>query len=557
MARVKIVLNMNSGFPKKTALTVLTFLVLVAVPELLPALKNYRSLDFGRIGSLLDLPLPKPTEVAEAVAAAALRPAGANAKNAASHPTGAGAKIFLSPGEFTNPKQLLDPSGEMDKFYSSLGALSGGQSQGVHILHYGDSPTTADLITADARSLFQRQFGDGGLGFVLVAKPWAWYNHRGIDMSASADWTIDIGGLSQIRDGRNGLGGVSFVGRNGASAKWKLRDRSHTRAEIAYLSQPDGGEFSLEADGKMIGTASTAGETGSPGFSQFDIPEGAREFALKVTRGPVRLYGVDFRKGAAGVVYASLGVNGANITLLSKTFDQKHWTAQLQHYQPSLVIINYGTNESGFSDFVDTTWGGELRRVIRRLRAALPGTSILLMSPMDRGDKDSGGNIVTLAALPRLVAMERQIAVEEHVAFFNTFEAMGGVGTMARWYASEPRLVGSDFIHPMPAGARIVGELLFSAIHKGYDDYRGAPEGAPLTTATPSTGAPERGNMQGAPINSERVTERAPGKGLDKGIDKAEPVGLQQSPAANTDDSGKKESKPPSADSTKTEENVP
>ena len=30
---------------------------------------------------------------------------------------------------------------------------------------------------------------------------------------------------------------------------------------------------------------------------------------------------------------------------------------------------------------------------------------------------------------------------------------------MGRWYAAEPRLVGADFIHPMPAGAKIVGEL--------------------------------------------------------------------------------------------------
>ncbi len=58
------------------------------------------------------------------------------------------------------------------------------------------------------------------------------------------------------------------------------------------------------------------------------------------------------------------------------------------------------------------------------------------------------------------------------MAFFNTYEAMGGEGTMARWYASEPRLVGADYIHPMPAGAKIVGGLWYDALQDGFNDYK-------------------------------------------------------------------------------------
>ena len=43
---------------------------------------------------------------------------------------------------------------------------------------------------------------------------------------------------------------------------------------------------------------------------------------------------------------------------------------------------------------------------------------------------------------------------------------------MGRWYAAEPRLVGADFIHPMPAGAKIVGELLYRALRDGYNQYK-------------------------------------------------------------------------------------
>jgi len=181
---------------------------------------------------------------------------------------------------------------------------------------------------------------------------------------------------------------------------------------------------------------------------------------------------VEFSKSRPGVLYSSLGVNGANITLLSHAFNGAHWAEQLHHYRPDLVVLAYGTNESGFPKFVDSTWGGEMKTAVKRLQAALPETSILLMSPMDRGERNDRGEIETIQALPRLVKIEARVADETGVAFFNTFQAMGGEGTMARWYAGEPRLVGADYIHPMPAGAKIVGELLYGSLRDGYNEFK-------------------------------------------------------------------------------------
>src|SRR5437763_15692266 len=91
------------------------------------------------------------------------------------------------------------------------------------------------------------------------------------------------------------------------------------------------------------------------------------------------------------------------------------------------------------------------------------------MSPMDRGQPGGGA---TVPILPRIVEIQRQAAAEANCAFFNTFEAMGGAGTMARWYTMQPRLVSADFMHPLPGGARKLGVLLDRALILGYERFK-------------------------------------------------------------------------------------
>jgi lysophospholipase L1-like esterase len=435
-------------YPVKTFLAVFSFTVLVCLPQFVPALARFRVWDLNKISAVWDLPLPKP----EVESGSAINPDELRSK-----------KLEVAAHGY-----LRDETHELDHFYAGLLQSA---VRPVRVLHYGDSPTTADLVTGDIRAMLQKEYGDGGSGFTLIARPWAWYNHRGVEMDGSG-WKIDIAGAGEIRDGMFGLGGATFRGQTGASARWKLKDGRHRFAEVAYLEQPEGGAFAFEADDQQVGVADTSAEHAGPGFAAFELPEGSTRFSLRVTSGHVRLYGVEFRKAASGIVYSSLGINGASVTMLSRTFNAAHWAAELRHYQPDLVVLAYGTNESGFPKFVDSTWADEVRLAVRRLRAALPKTSILLMSPMDRGERDEQGEISTLPALLRLVRIEGRIAEESGVAFFNTFEAMGGEGTMGRWYAAQPRMVGADFIHPLPAGGKIVGGLLFRALQDGFTEYK-------------------------------------------------------------------------------------
>src|SRR5262249_46822261 len=158
-----------SVLPLKTTLVIVTLVALMKAPDAMPAFKDYKVLDFHNVPDVLDFKPRKKSGAPIEDEQLRLHPD----RDAASY------KIF----------RLNDPNHALDHFFEALQRTESKQRGAVtRILHYGDSPTTADLITGDARKLLQSRFGDGGHGFCLLAKPWAWYDHDGVSLSG-AGWT--------------------------------------------------------------------------------------------------------------------------------------------------------------------------------------------------------------------------------------------------------------------------------------------------------------------------------------------------------------------------------
>lgn len=377
------------------------------------------------------------------------------------------------PSPFGNRKLvrlLEDRDGALDAFYASLWRTEKREAGAVtRVAHYGDSPTTGDLITGDLRELLQKRYGDAGRGFTLIAKPWAWYQRRYVEVSGSG-WKIDPALHFGTRGGVFGFAGVSFAS-NGAGRSRIQVSREVETIELWFERRAGGGKVSVIAGSAPVGEADTAGEHGAPGYAIFHLPAHAGEIELQAMGGPVVLYGAALDRSGPGIVYDCLGLNGGSITVLASVVSAQHLAEQLRHRKPDLVVLNYGTNESSFSAYVDKFYEKELREAVRRVRVALPGSSILIMSPMDRGER-SGGAIRTLATIPRLIAIQRKVAGETGCGFFNTYEAMGGEGTMSRWYEAQPRLVSADFIHPTPQGGRIIADVMVRELGMGLDRYK-------------------------------------------------------------------------------------
>ena len=183
--------------------------------------------------------------------------------------------------------------------------------------------------------------------------------------------------------------------------------------------------------------------------------------------GEVRLFGLVLER-TSGVVYDSLGLEGVRAKQLLR-FNLPHWNQQIRMRNPHLYVLHYGTNESEDEKLKMGKYKEQLGQVIDQFRKALPTASCLLVSPMDRGRKSSEtGKIVSRVIMKKIVNVQREVALAKKCAFWSTYDAMGGFGSMRRWYEATPKLAGGDYTHPTRRGANRIGAMFFTAFMEAF-----------------------------------------------------------------------------------------
>mgnify|MGYP001562143657 CR=1 FL=1 len=364
--------------------------------------------------------------------------------------------------------------GAMDRFYAALRRTAQGEKDAVtRITHYGDSIIIEDLWTATVRRRLQERFGDAGPGFLYLARPWEWYDHLDVTLKYTDAWHFYRVTNGHVHDGFYGYGGVSFVaGGPGAKATYATVaegpvGRAVSRCEVYFLGQPGGGDVQVSVDGTVADTFSTEAPSVGSGFHLVRMPDGPHTIVVQSAGGgPVRLFGVTLERDGPGVVYDGIGLLGASARALLEP-EEAHWKEQFAHRRPDLVVLTFGTNESDHQLSM-SGYREQLERVVRRIRAVAPFASCLLAGPPDRGDPNTRE---TRSIIPKLIDVQREIALAEGCAFWDTFSAMGGKNTMWRWYRSGPRRAFGDLTHLAPAGGEILGDLLNAALLQGFIDY--------------------------------------------------------------------------------------
>ncbi len=377
------------------------------------------------------------------------------------------------------PVPLVDPSGRgLAGFYRALERVQRKEPGAkARVAWFGDSIIVSDFVSSILRRKLQQEFGDAGHGYMLIANAWPAYFHMDVTRYATSGWKVSriVGPLAS--DGWYGLGGVSFKADAHALARWGTAPegdfgRNVSRFELAYVEQPGGGRVQIRLDKKDLEVLDTSGPEKRVRYHELEAPDGPHELEIQTLSGQSRLFGVVMERDVPGVVLDALGVQGARIRFLDQQ-DDAHWAEQLAWRKPDLIAYQFGANESGdglLYPMVD--YHRTMKDVVAQGRKVLPEAGCLIVGAMDRAQK-KGENVVSMGIIPLLIAEQKKVAEELGCAFFDTFKAMGGTGSMPIWVRRG--LGQADMTHPTGAGSDVIGTWLFRALMKGYAEYRRSP----------------------------------------------------------------------------------
>lgn len=381
--------------------------------------------------------------------------------------------------ESADPVSLQDPTGSaLRAFFLRLQQTANRLPHAkTRIAYYGDSSIAADHITSTLRRRLQKRFGDGGHGFVLIARGGMAYRHLGLEHRANNHWLLYPVTRKARRDGRYGYGGVMYRASPGARARFGTTDEGavgHRAGEFAiyYQAHARGGRLGLNLDGKPLEELDTRNEVTEDKVHRIRPgDDGAHRLELRYRGGgDLRLYGVAMETQAPGLVLDSLGLVGARAKRLLN-FDADHIAGQMRFRRPSLVVLAFGGNEAGDGPSSVERVQSVYTRVIRRMRRGASEASCLVLAPLDQARRDDRGRVQTMPAVPIIVEGQKRAAIAEGCAFFNTFSAMGGNGSMAKWLRARPQLASSDLRHATPLGYEVIGTLVYKALMAAFQKH--------------------------------------------------------------------------------------
>jgi lysophospholipase L1-like esterase len=352
---------------------------------------------------------------------------------------------------------------------------------------WGDSVLGGDGLTASLRKRLQERFGDAGHGFHALSRYSIGYLHRGVRFQDRGGWrSCEI--IFHCRpDERYGYGGVHSGATGGAQSFWETAKEAPgdkvSRFELWYAKSPDGGRFQVKIDGAAPQVVETHADEASDAVEVFQVPDGPHSFEVRAAGGGAsRGYGVVLERDVPGVVWDELSLIGSFTQRLDYQ-NAAHLAWQLQRREVDLMVFMFGGNDvqREFEDLKTEMhpYEAEYTRVIRKFKSGRPEASCMIMSLIDHGVRAEGG-IRTRAIVPRLVNSQRKVALEQGCAFFDTFTAMGGMNSIARWLKARPQLGAPDFSHPTLAGQGVIATLVYRALMHEYATYRRKNVGAPL-----------------------------------------------------------------------------
>lgn len=378
---------------------------------------------------------------------------------------------------------ILYPS-ELKHFFEGLNDLRAGKDTVLTIVHLGDSHIQAGYYSGKVMRLLQEQFGNAGRGWIApfklsktnepddyfissAAKEWV----TGRTIQNTKKCPVGIGGIG-IRSASPSINlDVTIAPVNGAG--YSFNQAILYRGDKSMPMLPAGisknAVETFRASGPVL-----------PGVvaDTFRISYPADTLQLHSTRrkqGTDQLlpassfnniyYGFNLTNGNPGILYHSIGVNGA----MYVNYTDEAYVRQLALLKPSLLIISLGTNETFGRRFNREEFSGQIEAFVSLVKKYLPETSVLLTTPPEcykRAYVNKKRTYIRNANTQIAAKAIVEVARREGIACWDLFAVTGGKNSYSKWYKA--KLMGRDRIHFTKEGYREQGTLLYRALLQSY-----------------------------------------------------------------------------------------
>jgi lysophospholipase L1-like esterase len=360
-----------------------------------------------------------------------------------------------------------NPQG-LSAFFKALDDMkSGRRIEPVRVAHYGDSHIAADILTAEIRRQFQHDFGDGGPGYIITRNPFS-TPRRGVISGATSGWSVDGIGKNAGNDGFYGLAGISLTTNKPDERMWLETSCNHF--EIYYMTWPGGGTIDVTVDGASVldQPMSLNSDLPEPDYYSYDtISDGVHRIEIRTrTPGRTRILGIVAEHIAphSGISYDVLGINGARLVRLT-SWNSNILVDNVIQRKPDLIILAYGTNEVTDDNWTVESYTRLLAGILDRFRRAAPEASIIVYGPPDRADNPVAGS-----KMPQLIEAQRRAAKQVGAAFWCSYDAMGGAGSMNNWVSQG--LGQGDHVHLTGQGYLKMGDMFYADLMKAYAESK-------------------------------------------------------------------------------------
>lgn len=378
----------------------------------------------------------------------------------------------------SDPNRIFLPDSGYSYFDSLFVEMehAGAEGRVLRVMHYGDSQLEMDRISSILRQELQERFGGSGPGMVPMVKT---ISSVSVTQYASGSlvryarvsdslshWTSThrYGPMTQ-HVGVFGSGRFNFRKTENRYAQENASRISRVSVLLGHNSP--GLSLTLKCDTlaprKQVLDSAINEVTMVSWELPYDVKSGSITFS-----GDAEVYGI-MLDGAPGVTVDNVAMRGCSGTVFTD-IDSTVMKQSFDRTDTRLIILQFGGNampgissRKGISLYVD-----RIDEQFEYFRKVAPKATLLFVGPADMC-KSVNGSLVTWPLLPELNDSLKVHCLQNGVAYWDTFNMMGGSGSMRQWVNHNPPLAGPDYIHFTTRGANEVGNALAKSLLVYHD----------------------------------------------------------------------------------------